>query len=390
MTRRVGRLGPLSMCLLACALAGPAAARADTEIQAPTAFNVDGGSVTTPALEAGKTYRLVAFGTFQEVGPNITYDYDAVYCFGDNATIATCRDEPFQTNNSLWAEYQGASGAPFHQLAGSVPAYDSSHSYSITFTAAASTPLRLYAHLTELNRDYPGQLGVALYRIDGPAPCSGRAFMPLQVGCGPTVAQPYDEPPAMGTTASYLPPANGTAVTIVGPPVPKKADSITAIVKSTSDQELLVTKLKEQAAVNAFHLCFITGGSVYLNQGGFDGEAHIGNCLKVTLKVLERCAELKVSRGGPGICGGPSRRTATAAANGCASRMLKLRKKTGRPALRVKCAVTAAGLSISYTDKPGGPSLRKALGTNPSVAVGMPKDAKPVGADDRLNVTWIA
>ncbi len=56
--------------------------------------------------------------------------------------------------------------------------------------ATQSAPLRFFAHLTELNREYPGQLGVALYRVDGPIACRRGT----RQGCGgPTLAWSYTD-----------------------------------------------------------------------------------------------------------------------------------------------------------------------------------------------------
>lgn len=382
----------LALALVLVWLAAPSAARADTLIQPATAFQVDGGSVTTPALEAGQRYRLIAFGTFQEVGPNITYDFDSVYCFGDDATIAQCRDEPFQTNNSLWAEYEGSDGAPFHQLSGAVPTYDASHRYEIAFTAAQGVPLRLYAHLTELDRDYPGQLGVALYRVDGPAPCS-RSHSTRQAGCGPTMGWSPNDPPPFGSPVSYVPPANGEAIRVKGPVIPKQAESTTVIVKSKSAEEIVAADIKTEVARNALTLCVLSSGAVAMSTRTMRTvESQIGQCVLAVLRVLQRCEELK-ARGGPGICGGPKVRQATASKNGgCGSRVLvlKRRRNSPRPPLRVKCKSTPAGRAVTFSEKPGGPNLRRALGKRPRLVFGMPTGAAAVQPGDRISVTWIS
>ena len=150
--------------MLGAGLALAPAAYAEETVQPLTSFDVNGGSVTTPTLVAGRRYRLEVGGTFQEIGPNVTFDHDSAYCYGDNNPTPICRGDESLSQTGLWARYGSDSAGPFYELSpADPPAYSSNHLYDTTFVAAQSAPLTLLANTPELNRDYVGQLAVALY-----------------------------------------------------------------------------------------------------------------------------------------------------------------------------------------------------------------------------------
>jgi hypothetical protein len=348
--------------------ASPAAA--DETVLAPTAFNVDGGSVTTPALVAGSTYRLDVGGTFQEVGPNITFDHDAAYCFSDNATIPICKGDPSLSQTALFAGYGGSNMSPFYELAGPPPPYAESHRYALTFTAGQSAPLEFRANTPELNRDYPGQLAVAVYRVTTPPNTCPRSAVAFTSQCAGGAATPLTHVPKSGETVSYAKPAPGDVAVANGPPIPKNADK--AIIRIKDPQTFVV------AADVINSACFFA----YLESDFrdiFHGKpSAFEQCKKVMNDVLFRCAQLKVQRGGPGLCGGPG--TTGRAAAGCPHATVS----PGKAKARLSCQRTADGIQLSLTPRKGR-SLRKAIGKRPKFVFGA---AIGGSLPERLEVTW--
>lgn len=354
-------------------VAAAAPAAADETVLAPTTFNADGGSATTPALEAGSTYRLDVGGTFQEVGPNITFDHDAAYCFSDNATIPICRGDESLSQTALFAAYQGSSFAPFYELGGGAPPYAASHRYGLTFTAGQSVPLVFRANTPEVGREYPGQLAVAVYKVVATTPppsCRSAAALAFASACDapPT---PLTETPEDDEEVSYAPPPPGSIEAARGAAIPRKARKALVDVDDPLGTILAVQNLSDDVCLFAFV------DTEFKDLIGRNSTSSFSGCKKAVQDILFKCITLKVQRGGPGVCGGPAAR---AAAGGCLSATVSASKAKAT----ARCRATATGIRLTLKPRKG-KTLRKALGRQPKFIF-----AAPVGAaiPPRVNVTW--
>lgn len=357
-----------------------APAFADETVLGPTAFDVDGGSVTTPALEKGAEYRLESGGTFQEVSANATYDHDAAYCYSDNAPTPICRNDPSISKTGLWAGYAGSDARPFYELESTTPpAYASSHRYTTRFTAAQSAPLRLLANTPEVGREYPGQLLVALYKVTAPAPCSRGTR-----ACGSPFT-PLDEAPKPGQKVIYPRPAAEATELARGPDLSKAVKSLTVDVESPErNLDVYSVVPDDDSARSAFYLCFYFAFNAEIKTL-VRAEETIGSCAGAVGAVLTRCKELKRERGGPGLCGGPARRRARAAASGCPTGAIRPTKSSRKSRLKATCTPTANGVRLSLRPRRKRDRLRKLLGKHPDLVLGASYAST---AESTVAVTW--
>jgi hypothetical protein len=378
----VARIGAI-LVLAVLAVAVPTVATAQDEtVQPPTAFDVDGGSVTTPALIAGRTYRLEVGGTFQVITPNITFDHDAAYCFDDDASMPICQGDPSTSQTALFAGYEGSSASPFYELAGDAPPYASSHRYTIIFTAGQSKPLRLSVNTPELNYEYVGQLAVALY-LQPQAGGGGSCMRSTQSACDDP--DPLTAIPGLGETMVYAAPDNGEVVEAKGPTIPRKAKGLVLQGFEPDGVEPVYgvePSLKNRA--DGVRLCYMlsvdAGYSFMTRQGAWVGGFR--TCVDVVAQILAHCQSLKEKRGGNGPCGTPPSRAAAAR---CPATIVR---HASRPKARMTCRRTGERFTVTVRPARKGVSLRKVLGKRPSLVIGSPVGGTPVGPDDRLEVTW--
>jgi hypothetical protein len=365
------RIALTAMLVLAL---GASPATADETVLAPTAFNVDGGSVTTPALEAGAQYRLESGGTFQEVGPNITFDHDAAYCYDDDSTSPICEGDPSLSNTGLWAGYAGFGEEPFYKLEGEAPAYTPTHRYFTRFTAVRDAPLRLVANTPEVGRDYPGQLAVALYKV-GNSSCA-RSLR--------ACTSPFADPKP-GERVVYPRPAADAAELFPGPAIGRKVKSASIDV-DTFSLDIFAVVPDDDAAGKADVIC----GTFYLGAHWRElltvsaPPPKFTTCAAAVGAVLHRCRELKQQRGGPGLCGGDTRRAAHIASGACGTKAIRFQ---GQPKakLRLSCKPIGPGVRVTIRPRKKKGRLRKVLGAHPSLVIG---SSYAETSQTETGVTW--
>jgi hypothetical protein len=354
---------------------GAAPAAADETVLPPTAFDVDGGSVTTPALEAGAQYRLESGGTFQDVGPNVAFDHDAAYCYGDDNPSPICEGDPSLSNTGLWAGYSGSDAAPFYRLEGAAPAYTDTHRYVTRFTASQNAPLRLLANTPEVGHEYPGQLGVALYKVSG-ASCAGSLR---------ACTSPFAEEPTPGQRIVYPRPAANATDTALGPSINRKVKSASIDV-DTYSLDIFAIVPDDAALENADVIC----GTFYLGAHWRElltvsaPPRKFTTCAAAVGAVLQRCQELKQQRGGPGLCGGDTRRTAHIASGACGTKAIRWQ---GGPKskLKLRCKPIGPGVRVYVKPRKKHARLRKVLGAHPRLVLG---SSYAETSQTEIGVTW--
>ena len=353
---------------------GAAPARADETVLGPTAFDVDGGSVTTPALEAGAQYRLESAGTFQDVGANITFDHDAAYCYGDDNPSPICEGDPSLSNTGLWAGYAGSDAEPFYELEGDAPAYAASHRYYTRFTATQSAPLRLLANTPDVGHGYPGQLFVALYKVSGPS-CTGRFR---------ACTSPFADPKP-GERVLYPRPAADAAELFPGPQLGPKVKSASIDV-DTYSLDIFAVVPDDDSLNKADFVC----GTFFLGAHWRElmtisvPPPKFTTCTAAVGAVLNRCRELKQQRGGPGLCGGDTRRAAHIASGACGTKAIRW-KNGPKAKLKLRCKPIGPGVRVIIKARKKHRGLRKVLGDHPSLVIG---SSYAETTQTQTGVTW--
>jgi hypothetical protein len=376
MRRSLARVATVIALVLLPADAVSGSVEGEQTVVDPTSFDVATGDVTTPALEAGRTYRLLVGRTFNEVGPNVTFTHDAAYCFDDNSTIGICRGDPSPSDVALFAGYEGSSASPFYELAGTdPPAYADTHFYELFFVAGQSRSLRFSVNKPDVDRDYQGHLELALYLE--PA------------GAGPAAATPLDHTPASGEPVSYPVPPNGKTEVAKGPEIPNGEARVRMVAGGGPGELLLGMEPGRENNEHAKTLCaFAYLGGVYDDAVSSTPLDDYRRCRQAVAAVLARCELLRATRKGPGVCGGPTRRTAITSQQGCTTAVVGLKGSKHRPRLRARCSVSATGTTVTLRPRRKHGKLRKVLGRHIKLVMGSPVAGPPVSAGDRLNLVW--
>jgi hypothetical protein len=186
----------------------------------------------------------------------------------------------------------------------------------------------------------------------------------------------------------YSVPENGEVVEAKGPTLPRKTKGlvlqgfepdagepvygIQPSQKQLSQGEKLCYLLSLEDAYG-----FITRSGAWVSK--------FRTCKQVVAQVFAHCAALKEQRGGEGLCGTPTKRTAHTAATRCPAGIVRL---GGTAKARISCRRSGSRFTATVRPRRKGGSLRKVLGKRPSLVIGSPVDGTPVGPDDRLEVTW--